>query len=77
MRELIELPIALWFGTYFLHQTLNIPFRLKVLFNIKISKEIKPLDCYPCFSFWIALAISLNPITAMLVYFMATIIDRK
>lgn len=73
----IEISLILWFVGFIIHQQFNIAYRLKRLFKIKVTKSIKPLDCYPCFTFWLALAISLSPIHAMTAYVIALIIDKR
>lgn len=47
------------------------------MFGIKPTTQIKPLDCYPCFSFWFALLFSLNLYVAIIVYFVAFKIDQE
>ncbi len=69
--------VLCWFAGFIIHQKFNISYRLKRLFKLKLSKEYKLIDCYPCFSFWLALGLSFNPITALTVYMIAILIDRK
>lgn len=40
-----------------MHQKWALPTRLKLYFGYRVSKEIKPLDCLPCFLFWSMLVV--------------------
>lgn len=72
----IELIVLCWFIGFIIHQKFNISYRIKRLFKIKITTEIKVLDCYPCFAFWIALAISFNIYIAISVYLISIFYDK-
>lgn len=65
-----------WLLGYCLHQKWNIPYYIKKRIGIHPTKRIKLLDCYPCFSFWISLFCTFEPLTASAVFFVATIIDK-
>lgn len=79
MLEIINpiMIVVCWFIGFMIHQKWNASYRIKKLLKLKLSKEYKLIDCYPCFSFWLALLVSLNPITALTVFMIAQIIDRK
>ena len=79
MLEIINptMIVLTWFAGFMIHQKFNASYRIKRLFKLKVSKEYKLIDCYPCFSFWLALGLSFSPITALTVYMIAIIIDRK
>jgi hypothetical protein len=66
-----------WFISFAVFYWLNISYWLKRLLGLKQSKFYKLIDCYPCQSFWITLFITFNIVTAIAVYFMAQILDRK
>lgn len=66
-----------WFAGFIIHQELNFSYRVKRLFKLRVTKYVKLLDCYPCFTFWVALAITLNPISAIGAYLIAQILDKK
>ena len=72
-----NLALLAWFISFILSEKLGLSYRLKVMFGIKPTKQIKPLDCYPCFSFWFALLFSLNLYIAIIVYFVAFKIDQE
>lgn len=65
-----------WFIGFVLSEQIGISYWIKKLFRIKLTREIKILDCYPCFSFWVALGLSLNLYIAIIVYFIAIKIDK-
>ena len=69
--------ITLLFSTFFIHQKWNMNYYIKKLLRRKLTKSITLIDCYPCFSFWLTLIITFNPIVAIAVYMAAVIIDRK
>jgi hypothetical protein len=46
------------FVSLFLSEHIAISTRIKILFGLRISKKITPLDCFPCFSFWISIIIT-------------------
>ena len=72
-----------------LHQKWALPTRLKLALGYRVSKEIKPLDCLPCFLFWCMLAIGIVFMmlglcsqyqvleTAFLAVILGIIIERK
>lgn len=43
-----------------LHQKWVLPTRIKLALGYRVSKEIKPLDCLPCFLFWSMLSVGLT-----------------
>ena len=47
------------FTSVILHHELNIGYYLRKVTGTRISKPIKPLDCFPCFTFWISLPFGL------------------
>lgn len=46
------------FIAFFLYWEVNFPFRFKILFKISITRNIKIIDCFPCFTFWITLIVT-------------------
>lgn len=68
--------ILLWLLTYCLHQKWNIPYYIKKRIGLHVTKRVKLLDCYPCFSFWITLICTFEPLTAIVVFFIATVLDK-
>lgn len=42
-----------------IHQKWALPTRVKLALGYRVSKEIKPLDCLPCFLFWGTLAVGI------------------
>jgi len=70
--ELQPLWIALvWFGVFIAHYKFNGGYWIRRVLRLSQTKGYKLIDCFPCQAFWIALLATLNPLTAMLVYFMA------
>lgn len=61
----------IWFGVFILHYKLNAGYYVRKILRIKQTKPVKIIDCFPCQSFWTSLIITFNPLTAVLVYFMA------
>ena len=64
------------FVAFVLHQEINIGYRLRMLFNLSRTKPYKLLDCYCCFAFWTALAITQDLILTMICYMIAVVIDK-
>lgn len=38
----------------------NLAFRLKRFFEMPFSKRLRPLDCFPCLSFWTSAVVGLT-----------------
>lgn len=72
----MELAIISIFVAYILHQEINIGYRLRMLLKLSRTKPYKLLDCYPCFTFWTALAITQNIALTMACYMIAVVIDK-
>lgn len=72
----MQLIVISLFTAYILHYEINIGYYLRELFNLKHTKHYKLLDCFPCQSFWISLAITLDPIKAMFIYLISIIYDK-
>ena len=66
-----------WITAFIIHQEFNMPYRIKRMLKIVPTTYVKILDCYPCFAFWITLAISFEPCTAILVYGLSILTERK
>ena len=49
--------LALFLGVV-IHKEFNISARIKSMLKIRISKYIKILDCFPCFTWWLSVLIS-------------------
>ncbi len=62
---------SIWFGVFIAHYKFNAGYWVRRLLRLSQTKGYKLIDCYPCQSFWIALLTTFNPLTTMLVYFMA------
>ena len=69
--------LTIWFAVYIVNMKFSLKHWLCRLFRIKQTKRIKILDCLPCQSFWVALAVTFNPVVAMAVYFMAVLSIKK
>ncbi len=76
----METVIITLFCSILLQKEWNISFRIKTLLKKSIAKEIKLLDCFPCFSFWLSIPVILithgQPIDAMAVFVTASIINK-
>jgi len=66
-----------WFVGFIIHQEFNISYIIKRFFKIRVTKRIKLIDCYPCFTFWVALVVTLSPVSAIGAYLIAILIDKK
>lgn len=66
-----------WFVGFILHQSFNAPYRIKNLLGMSQTRYSKFPDCYPCFTFWITLIVTLSPIAAIGAFLIAQILDRK
>jgi hypothetical protein len=70
---------------YILADVLNVGYYYKKLFKIPLHKIIKPWDCLPCFTFWLAIvyqALTYTEITIATAsvsasYLIALYIDKK
>lgn len=69
--------LSIWFAVYIINMKFALGYWMRRLFRIKQTKGIKLLDCLPCQSFWVALAVTFNPVVAMAVYFMAVLSVKK
>lgn len=69
------------FTMFILWNEIDLPARLKILLGIRISKQIKPLDCMPCATFWISIVVSivfkLDHFTPLACYLLTVLLDRK
>lgn len=65
------------FFVYLIYCKFNINFRIRKALKISLSKEIKLLDCQPCFAFWATLLTTFNPIIALAVYLFTLTIEKK
>lgn len=57
-EDMIAITITSLFISCLLVLKWNIASRLKQVFNISPIKRLKPFDCLPCMSFWIAVSMS-------------------
>lgn len=64
------------FASLFLYNVVNIGYWTKRVFKIRITKEVKILDCMPCFNFWLTLAITQSILCAMLVWSIVFLNDK-
>jgi len=60
---------AALFFTHYLIDVFGLPYKLKRIFKIPMTKRIKPFDCNYCLSGWIGLAFFLLPIICSQVVF--------
>ena len=60
----IELYIITVFTVILFAEFWNVPARIKRILGKSAIKEFKPVDCLPCFSFWISL-FTLSPFVIM------------
>lgn len=72
----MELIVISLFIAYVLHFEINTGYYLRELFRLKHTKSYKLLDCFPCQAFWLSLAITLDPIKAMLIYLISSFYDK-
>jgi len=56
---MINIILTSLFISFLLRDDLNIGYYLRKWLGIRISKSIKILDCFPCFSFWISILVSI------------------
>ena len=69
--------LTIWFGAFLLHFKFNLGYFVRKLLRVKQTQDVKVLDCFPCLSFWITLFVTLNPVVAMTVYFMAVLTEKR
>lgn len=76
---MITVLIISFFASLFLFEDVNLSARIKILFNIPQRKNIQLLDCFPCFTFWISVTITIilhqEYITPMLVFIIAKLYE--
>jgi hypothetical protein len=68
------------FVAFIIHQELNFGYYVRKWTGTRISKPIKVLDCFPCFSFWIAAIISIftqDYLTPLAVFLIIKFYDNK
>lgn len=53
---------AALFFTHYLIDVFGLPYKLKRILKIPMTKRIKPFDCNYCLSGWVALAFFLLPV---------------
>jgi len=73
----ITAALTVWFAVFIINMKFALGYWTRRLLRIKQTKGIKLLDCVPCQSFWIALAVTFNPVVAMAVYLMAVLSVKK
>lgn len=61
---------------FVLIESINLPVRIKIALNLKISKEYKLIDCMPCLSFWLSLLLTFNPTVAFAVFITIKFYER-
>jgi len=76
IHEYYQLVLIGWFVSYILHQELNLPYLIRRLFKMSMTKYVKLIDCYPCVSFWITFGLTWSPLASIGVYLIAVLIDR-
>lgn len=72
-----KLALLGWFIAFIIHKEFNISYRIKRLFKIHPTRYVKLIDCFPCITFWVTLAISLIPLTAIGAYLISIFTDRN
>lgn len=70
-----ELYIIGMFTSVVLVDVIDVSRYLKKLFKIKAHQRVNLIDCLPCMTFWITLALTFNPLVAMSTYLTAILID--
>lgn len=73
----LEAIILISFLLYVAHYTFSASFYVKKILGLKVSKTYKLVDCMPCQSFWSALLITLDPISAAATFLITSLLDRK
>lgn len=72
---MIQITIISLFTSIILLEEISISTRIKLALKISIRKQIKLLDCFPCFTFWISLIFTLtlheSILTPMVVFIIA------
>ena len=76
IHEYYQLVLIGWFISYILHQEFNLPYLIRMLFKMSMTKYVKLIDCYPCVSFWVTLGLTWSPLASIGVYLIAVLIDR-
>lgn len=76
ISEYYVLVLLGWFTAFILHQELNMPFYIKSVLRLRLSKYYKIIDCYPCVTFWITLGLTWSPLASIGAYLIAVIIDK-
>jgi hypothetical protein len=66
-----------WFVAWMLHKQLNFPYHLKKMLGWSITRYRKFPDCYSCFTFWITLIITFEPMAAIAAYLISIIIEKE
>jgi len=72
----LEAALIIWFIVFLMHFKFNAGYYIREMLKIKQTRSIKLLDCFPCLVFWTALIITLNPVVAIVAYFMAVVTDK-
>jgi hypothetical protein len=75
MLTTFELYICTVFIVVLFAEFWNVPSMIKRLFKLKQTAFIGPLDCLPCFSFWVS-ALTFNPMVAMMTFITFYLIDK-
>lgn len=66
-----------WFVAFLLHKKLNVPYHIKKVFGWSLTRYKAFPDCYSCFTFWITLAITFEPMSAIAAYLISIIIEKE
>jgi hypothetical protein len=73
----IELALIGWFIAFILHKKLNVPYLIKREFRWSLTKYRTFPDCYSCFTFWITLLVTFDPMSAIAAYLISIIIEKE
>ena len=78
MKEIIAISL---FIAIIAQEELNIGSRIKLYLQIRLSKNVKILDCLPCLAFWISVVLSfcfdISFISCIFTFLIAKFYDRK
>ncbi len=68
---------SIWFGVFIAHYKFNGGYWIRRVLGLSQTKGYKLIECFPCQAFWIAVLLpfaitwTINPLTAMIVYYMS------
>lgn len=75
LNDTFTLYVLIVFVVILLSEFWNVSRRVKKILGLSQIKEVKMLDCLPCFSFWIS-SITFNPLVMMGTFITFYLIDK-